>query len=439
MTSNHRRSLTISYSEASSALSCEAAHAFGYTGRLLPDGSTLKAKTIKRVLSAGRAWGAGVANWHAATPNVFRQADAITVMKVSVADDVRRMLDFAQSIEQAQEITNEGLSLMLDLETAFEHYVSLCQPLGNLTRMEDDLISPIPARTGKRSSSRYRYQARIDGFTVDRHGFEWLWECKFRSKLSRHEDLQRSRQLRWYAWARSRETGTPVVGVILDERLSTPPKPPRIVKAKRKDEGIDGKTVSHATDQLCTAEAYQAACEHFGASMSVETYEALNARTWQQRVPIPFTKRELDEAGRELTSVAKTLSDLYFDPDRYPVRNASTMNCNGCFYRQICAHPEDTLLVDQLYQRRVPKHLRDVSSSPTPTNGGSMNKSRGIGPSQEKVLTVLRQHSHEAHRTARVAELAEMTTDAAYSALVGLHARGEITEREIDGKQHWQA
>jgi hypothetical protein len=242
------------------------------------------------------------------------------------------------------------------LARIFDDYKRRSEPLTGLTKIEEEIEVPIPSRTGRRASPVYRFQCFLDGFTVDpQTGYEWLVEYKLRGRLTTHEMLTLGRQYLWYAWARQRQTGLPVVGLLVDERLNAYPGPPRVKKAK-KGEGVDGWTVSHAVSQTCTAQQYVDSCRFFGVDPAPGTVEALRDRVWQQRYPIMFAPSELEEAGRELVSAGQLIRDL--DAGRYPIRNARPQICNWCDFKRVCKTPGDELFVDLMYERTVPKRLR---------------------------------------------------------------------------------
>lgn len=351
-----RNSRTLSYSEISSALTCQARWDFAYGGHLT-GGHTLRRRETAQLLSDGRAWGAAVAAWHAtdssAPDELSQRWEAHLALRASYAADAIEQREREVYVDAglvAERI--DRLSLILD------HYISTASKLENLTRVEDELDVPLPSRSGKRKSTRYRLQAFLDGFTVDEAGHEWIVENKLRTTLTPAKQIQLSRQILWYAWARQQESGRQVVGVFVDERLNDAPKPARLVKAKTKAEKALGEfTVSHAKDQMTTPEAYLAACVEFESEPHPETLDALRARRWQQRVPIVFGPGALDEAGKELTSVAKQIRDLD-SGELYPVRNAQPQHCRGCRFMDICANPRDELYVKTLFEFSEPKRLR---------------------------------------------------------------------------------
>jgi hypothetical protein len=160
------------------------------------------------------------------------------------------------------------------------------------------------------------------------------------------------RQYRWYAWARQREAGRRVVGIIVDERLNAVPKPAKVLK---------NGSVSADRAQLTTPELYLEACERQGQAPDPEMVMVLGERHWQQRVPILFRPGELEEAGKELTSAAIDIRDLD-NGTKWPTRNASERTCGGCRYRRICNDPVGEL-VDDLFLRVAPKRNRDAEQS----------------------------------------------------------------------------
>lgn len=343
-------SRSISQSEVTTALTCLARWDFGYGGRLA--GDALEPRAIAHRLSEGKAWGAAVAAWHAGGDSrhvaMWRAAGAL------------------QDALEADAATQRAAGVELDPDHLFEtaerlgailgHYTATAEPLGNLTRLEGHFDEPAPARTDTgRSSSRYRYQGYIDGYTVDPDGRPWLVEFKLRTSLDPIEMLERQIQYAWYAWAYERRTGTRPVGIIIDQRLNEEPKAARLVQAKSFKR--DGRMVaSHAKDQVTTLEAYRETCEATGEEPRLDTELALAGRVWQKRVPIIFRPDELQRAGEEIASSAR-LIHLLDNGTIQPVRNASTMTCLFCRFKAICATPHAPE-VDLLFTRKPPKRLR---------------------------------------------------------------------------------
>lgn len=353
----------ISHSEIQMALTCQARWDFAYGGHL-SGGHTFRRRQLSAHLSNGRAWGAAAAAWHAAdlraplsllTPvdGFGVKAAAHEALVASYAHDVATQAEVEVFVPVETQVEKVAW-----LGEVLDHYMSTAVKLPNLTRLEDELDIAIPSRTGKRASSKYHFNGFIDGFTVNEHEHEFVVEFKLRDTLTPPDLIQLSRQVRWYAWSRQQETGLLVAGVLVDERLAEAPKPPRIVKAKRKSEGIDGLVPSHAVDQLTTPEYYKAVCEEFDVEPHQDTLDALERRRWQQRVPIMFSPGELEEAGRELVSAAQTIRDLDTG-QRYPVRNAQPQLCRSCRFKEACASPSDDLYLETLFIFTQPKRLRE--------------------------------------------------------------------------------
>jgi hypothetical protein len=241
-----------------------------------------------------------------------------------------------------------------------DDYVGDTERLVGLTALEAELNVPIPSRSGRRMSSRYRFQSFIDGWWVDEYGQAWVVEFKLRGELWPAWLIQLSRQMRWYTWSWSHHSGIVPVGVMVDARLNELPKPPRLVQPKSKADRAfaneDGLVPSHAKDQLCRVDDYLCLCGEHGVEPSPEAVDNMRQRRWQQRVPILFRDSELEEAGKELVTAAKVIRDLD-SGELYPLRNAHPRNCKGCRYRDICPAP-DAGLVEQFFERTEPKRSR---------------------------------------------------------------------------------
>lgn len=350
---NGRPSLRlISHTEAQAMFDCQARWDFAYGGRLA--GSTLKAKDTATALQAGRAWGAGVAAYHAATG----QADALDQGRGAICDSTAKDAERQRELGVYLAAEHEALDALLLV--TLDHYAATTEPL-TVDRLEHQLITALPSRTGAKRSNRYRLELYLDAVHVDDDGRTWLVEYKRRGQLSSLAQIVLSRQIRWAAWAWRELTGIEPAGVIVDERLAEIPKPPRLVKAKRKSDpqDADGLTPSHAVDQLCTADAYLALCAEYGVEPKDEAVNALRARRWQLREPVVLRPDEIDEAGHQLVSAAKQIGMLDTG-ELYPVRNSRPQNCGGCPFREICPNPSDGDLIDALFERTVPKRERPL-------------------------------------------------------------------------------
>lgn len=377
----------ISHTEQSMLLTCQAQWDFNYGGYLA--GDALKAKAVPVVLQEGRAWGVGVAAFHAAEVD---QLDAgLIAMTTALSEEAKKLEK--KGFYDADVHRQMAAKLRALLEQYAEDEEERPVQLRGLDRLEHELLVPLPSRSGKGDSSIYRLEVHFDGVLSDGEG-DWLVEFKLRGKLSPLELIVNSRQVRYYAWAWQRETGRPVRGVIVDERLNEQPKPARWVKPKRKDEGIsvdpdqaeelgapysdkeretfigdEGKlarrTVSHAKDQVTTPESYLDACQRAGVEPVPETLEEISARKWSQRERVFLTKTEIEESGRELVSLGRQIAAI--DSGQvYPVRNVKPQNCNGCRFREICNEPNDRELVDSLFERKPAKRDRNNDEEVVP-------------------------------------------------------------------------
>jgi hypothetical protein len=336
-------SRTLSHSEVSSALDCQAQHDFRYVGHLV--GSALKPRATAVRLREGRAWGAAVAQWHAdcqrwgVKPLI---SNAMRVLGATLDEDA------AEQCEAGVYIAEEHTDLTVRLSEMLIHYVETAEPLP-ISRLEDEMLVGIPSRNGRRRSSRYRFLGYADGVHVDEEGRTWLVEFKLRGRLTSLEQIALSRQIRWYAWAYREIAEVEPSGVIVDERWNEIPKAARVNKGRGK---TPTPVASHAVDQLTTPDRYVEACLETGEEPKAETVEAFGRRRWQQRHAVIFRSGELDEAGRQLVSAAKLIQQLDAG-DLYPIRNPSPTRCGGCAFREICPNPNDVQLVDAFF-RRVP-------------------------------------------------------------------------------------
>jgi CRISPR/Cas system-associated exonuclease Cas4 (RecB family) len=330
----------LSYSEIETALTCWARWDFAYGGRLA--GSTLKQRGLIPVLGEGRAWGAAVASWHQNAGKLTAEWEAHQALLAQIDKDVQEQAEMGFFPDALQRLETETrLALQLDL------YMQTAEQLPNLTRIEEEIVVPIPSRGGKRASTHYRFLCYLDGFTDD-NGMRWLVEFKLRNQLQPVEVIELSRQIRWYAWALHQQGSKEPLGVLVDQSLNDPPKPAKILAT--------GK-VSHQKAQVTTPQLYIDACLEREEEPKQDVIDHLGSRRWNQRVPLVFRPEELEEAGQELVSAAKLIRDLDHG-DLFPIRNATKMHCSYCKFRRICANPTDDLVVGSMFERTVPKRLR---------------------------------------------------------------------------------
>lgn len=379
---------TISQTESGMLLTCQAQWDFNYGGYLA--GTCLRPKAKPILLQEGSAWGAGVAAYHAASEDKIDAA--IAAMANSLERDAAKMREGGvYNADEHRDMAAKLRALLDQYDAEEDARARLGGPLDGLQGLEHELIVPLPSRSGKGDSSRYRLQVFFDGLRVDEDGRYWLVEFKLRNELSALELISNSRQLRYYAWAYEREYGQPVAGVVVDERLNEQPKPARWVKGK-KDEGIEvsideaaklgapysekeleafnekGKiprrSASHAKDQLTTVERYLEVCEKAGVEPERETVETIGARRWSQRHRIFLDPTEVEQSGPELISLGRQIAAID-SGQNYPVRNVKPQNCRGCRFKEICNNPGDTELVDSLFLRVPAKRdLQNKEASP---------------------------------------------------------------------------
>jgi hypothetical protein len=334
---------TVSVTEAGALYDCEAKHAFAYTGHLT-DGAALRPKTAPVTLRRGKAWGAGVAAWHATGDLIAASSSA----SLSLEEDAHQQkLAGVYVKEEHDALSSETLALLL-------HYTETATRIP-LFGLETRLRIPLPSRSGRRSSNRYAFEGYVDGFTRD-YDLPGLWivEFKLRGTFTAFEQAVRSRQLRWYAWAAQRTLGQRVEGVVLDERLKQTPKAPQTLK--------NGKP-SHRKDQLCTADDYRQVCHRCGEPVDAATFEQLSARQWQRRYAVLLRDDEITRAEREIVSAGRAIAEMDAG-SRFPVANPSALRCPGCAFRDVCANPRDQELIDLQFDRVAPKRLRGLDAQP---------------------------------------------------------------------------
>src|SRR5215831_11280961 len=120
------RSRTLSYSEITTALTCQALarHAFRYTGHLT-EGRTLRSRQLGVRLWDGRAWGAAVAAYHSGA--VCQRWHAHEVLGLALLADAREQIEAGVPVNAyALAQRRDRLGLMLD------QYINLGEPLEGL-------------------------------------------------------------------------------------------------------------------------------------------------------------------------------------------------------------------------------------------------------------------------------------------------------------------
>lgn len=314
----------ISHSQATAVLDCQVQYDARYVGTLF-GGEPLKARTPHLKLRGGRAWGAGIQTYH----QHGSVTAAVTAMREAIIADCDEIAEQGGAIsdEETDELAGRVAAVMA-------HYASEYHQLG-LTAVEVPLL--VVATRG------YRYEAYLDGVIGDG---AWLYESKFRGKLSSIDQVYRSRQPWWYGWAYQRQTGVTPNGIMVEETLDEPPAPVRYNK--------DG---SASAVQSCTLADYEAACRRTNTEPSERTLDALRAKRFNQRIEIAYTKRGLEMAGKQIRSAAQLIG-LFDRKVLTPIHNPSQMRCGGCAFKEVCVDPSDEGVIDALFTRVAPARTR---------------------------------------------------------------------------------
>lgn len=346
----------LSHSEIRTLSTCEAAHAFKYTG-VLSDGDTLSPKhALPDRLREGSAFGAAMAVLHAGppTPDTLARARGEATMYLE---------------EHQENWTQEELrDVAVKLDRIVRHYAAtadLFHVADPETRLEVALPSRVTLAGGKtRKSTRYGFEGYLDGIHTAANGGVWIVDYKLRDSLSDFDAVANDRQWRRYAWAWREIHGVSPAGIKVVERKNGYPEPE--AEVKRNANGRLSKI------QACTPDTYRRAFwadKESGlaekllptAEEATEILEKLRERHdpkhWQRVHTIILRESEIDEAGRELASAANRVGQLERG-DLYPLRTVSRSTCGGCDFRDACAEPGDRPVVDAFYTREVPKRLR---------------------------------------------------------------------------------
>lgn len=334
---------TLSHSEVESYLTCSLKHDLAYVGQSL-GGQTLKSRYTHYNLQRGRAWGIGVQVWHA-TGDL---ASAETLMLESIEQDAEEQRKAGIYTPEAQV---EHADMFTLLKACLSHYART-MPRLDLAEPEKKLLVKIPGLRG------WEFDMRLDG-VVNVDGELYPFESKLRNQLSSHEQIDKSRQPRWYATGWRLATGLIPAGFIVDERLAKAPEPDSPVRFNK-----DG---SISKVQSCTPSAYGDACALLGQVMDSEVLERAHRRhdpaTYHRRVVIRFTHRELDEALEQMRSAAHLIR-LHERGVLTPIRNPNPQRCPGCAFRDICTEPTRDM-AEAFFDFAPPKRDRGKEAATT--------------------------------------------------------------------------
>lgn len=317
-----------SYSQATSALECPVAFDLGYVGQLT-DGHALRKRTPHSRLTAGRVWGAAIQTWHASGGSLSLALAAGAEELTANENEIHERGGLVSAEDNAE--------VWGSVEQALRFYATQHTTIP-LVEKEAKLF--VTATRG------YRLEAYVDGVWKDDAGRTWLYESKFRSTLTDYDQITRSRQLWWYAWAWRKQHGEAPVGAVMEEVLNETPNPVRFNK--------DGKP---SAVQSCTPIEYVDACARFGVEPNERTLEALRAKRWAQRVEVLFTPRGIGLAGRQVRAAANLIG-MYDRGVLAPIHNPSNQRCKGCSFKDVCLDPSDAGVVDALFERVPPARER---------------------------------------------------------------------------------
>lgn len=327
----------LSHTELETAQVCRARWDFRYGGRLA--GSTLKPRTIPRILNEGRAWGTMVATWHALGGGRNGLWRATEAMHDSLGQDFQEARENGGTFAREDYVAAANL-----LSDALLDYVSRTPPMSGLHRMEEEIIA--------RVDNQHSLLAKIDGWWVDADDRPWLVEFKWRpGGLTAAWLLELLPQFPRYAWALREAVGVSPVGIIVDERLGRSPQRPKLVQGRKKSDGL---VVSSDKAQFTTGALYVEACQERGQDPDRKLIEHYDSREWQQQVRIVFRQSELDATHEELRELAQVIYGLDHG-QVLPIRTASKMTCMRCDFRDICKDP--THPTDQ-FMRGTPKRTK---------------------------------------------------------------------------------
>ena len=178
-----RQVRTLSFTEISTALQCEAKHDFSYGDRLA--GSALKSKTVLPVLSGGRCLGrdgGGLARLGRPRPGARGDVRLARTGTPSAS---------ASSVYHDREQHTE---LRERLERIFAHYDHDRRAAAAALARGGRCWSRCPRSTARRGRrSKYRFLAYFDGIHEDAEGRVWLIEFKLRARLSALDLVANSR------------------------------------------------------------------------------------------------------------------------------------------------------------------------------------------------------------------------------------------------------
>jgi len=326
----------MSQSEVSTLLACPMRWSFAY-GDVA--GFPIQPRVTALRLREGRAWGAGIQQFHTRTRPDLGLEDACgraaAAMLASLDEDAAQMEREGAFDAEEYDVTKEKLI------GALVHYAATQERL-NLVGSEVELEL--------HHADGWTYRCHIDGIHQDEDGYLWIVEFKLRGAgaFTPLEQVVLWRQVRWYAIAleASKEpdgfdpsfVDTDIVrGVIVDERLNDAPSPVRF-----------NKNGDVSATQSCTLEQYLDACAVRGQIPHEPTVARLTGKVWSQRHTVLFRVDELDDALHELEAAASLVA-IYAGHSLRPIRNPGRQ-CGTCAYAELCPQPHDVRLRDALFR-----------------------------------------------------------------------------------------
>lgn len=233
-----------------------------------------------------------------------------------------------EELEQIDELVETAQKIV---ERYLQNGLRLSPPKGpnHLIETEFDLLVPRTTR---------RVQGRFDAVLQNSNGAYWLCEWKFPKTFRTEEDAQMSSQLAIYQWAAA-QLGKPCVGIVYNQILQKLPAIP--------DQNKNGST---SRKEIYTDwDTYAATVRSRGedpASYAEEMIPKLEGKEFWRSYTIYRSPEECEHFVKQLTSVTRDICNQNRRVEVYPCE--STINCNGCYYRDLCL---------EVARGRSPEHL----------------------------------------------------------------------------------
>jgi len=196
--------------------------------------------------------------------------------------------------------------------------------------VEKEFIVPLKTATG-RKSPKFSLAGKIDLVTKDPHGNAWLWDWKTGSRELDTDRLQIDDQMAYYMWAQW-QLGLKPIGIIYYLI-----RKPQIRIRKNEDSDAYFKRLSVEVGLTAPFNGTQPRPEWY-----------------YQKSAIVKSPRDLDQIGKELIAIARTIGK------GATWRNPDACRYHGCVYRELCLSDSKLARKAGFKQTRKHSELQEV-------------------------------------------------------------------------------